>query len=276
MAVLADCHMHSSFSGDSEAPMEKMADQACSIGLNDICFTEHMDLDYPNGAAGDEELPPDYFEVDMNKYTEKISQVQKEYSDRINIGYGLEFGLSSGRENRYIEIASSYDFDFIIGSTHLCHNKDITWPSFWNLKSEEELFGDYFDESLDNIRRNKCFDVYGHLDYIVRYAPNKDKNYIYSRYSDTIDEMLKKIISLGKGIEINTKGKRCGLNEMNPCADILKRYNELGGEIVTVGSDAHIPSDVGALIDDAGSILSSCGFRYYAVYHKHKPEMHKI
>ena len=276
MAILADCHMHSSFSGDSETPMEEMADRACYIGLKDICFTEHMDLDYPEGTGDDEKLPPDCFEVDMSKYSDKISHVQTEYSGRLNIGYGLEFGLCRGLEDRYAKIASSYDLDFIIGSTHLCHNKDIPWSSFWALGDETELFQDYFEESLANITSYTDFDTYGHLDYVVRYAPFKEKNYSYSRYSDIIDEILKRLISLGKGLELNTKGKRCGLSEMNPCTDILRRYKDLGGDIVTIGSDAHVPSDVGALLDNAGEILSSCGFRYYAVYHKRKPEMYRI
>lgn len=276
MTVLADCHMHSSFSGDSDSPMNEMIKSAIAKGLHDICFTEHMDLDYPTQKDDPEGEPAGCFEVDMPRYKECIDKMRHKYMEKINIGIGLEFGLQAGLEDRYRKLASSYEFDFIIASTHLCRHKDIPWKSFWELGSEDELFRSYFNESLDNLRNFTNFDVYGHLDYVVRYAPNKDKNYSYSKYSDVIDEILRQIISEGKGIEINTKGKRSGLCEMNPCSDILKRYRELGGEIITIGSDAHKPSDIGALVNTAGQILSSCGFRYYSVFKGHRPVMYKL
>ncbi len=276
MTVLADYHMHSSFSGDSESPMLEMVNAAIQAGLHDICFTEHMDLDYPTEKDDPEGLPAGYFEVDVPKYHKSISEITKIYRDRINIGFGLEFGLKSGQEQAYKKIASENDLDFIIASTHLCNNMDITWASFWTLDSEEQLFRKYFETTLNTLDGYTDFDVYGHLDYVVRYAPHKDKYYSYSKYSDIIDEILRRIISLGKGIEINTKGKRCGMSEMNPCRDILIRYRQLGGEIITIGSDAHVPADVGALTDVAGEILKSCGYRYYATFAKRKPSMHNL
>jgi histidinol-phosphatase (PHP family) len=274
MAVSSDFHMHSSFSGDSDAPMADMAAAAVRLGLRDICFTEHMDLDFPSGNADPEALPAGYFEVNMPEYCKSINQIKASLGDRINIGFGLEFGLKENLEHSYKRIVSDYDLDFIIASTHLCDNRDVTWLSFWNSAPQETIIRRYFETTAGLIRRFHDFDVYGHLDYIVRYSP--DKAYRCRDYSDIIDDILRTIIGYGKGIEINTKGMRCGMHEMNPCRDILIRYRQLGGEIVTVGSDAHTPEDVGALRDEAGEILTSCGFRYYATFSKHRPEMHRL
>ena len=99
----------------------------------------------------------------------------------------------------------------------------------------------YFESILENISAYDGFDVYGHIDYVVRYGPNKNREYSYGRYKDILDEILKKLISMGKGIELNTGGYHYGLGEPNPCTAVIRRYRELGGEIITIGADAHTP-----------------------------------
>ena len=117
-----------------------------------------------------------------------------------------------------------------------------------------------------------CFDSYGHLDYVVRYGPARNLNYSYEAYQDLIDPILKTLIEKGKGLECNTGGLRYGLGHPNPCEDILRRYRQLGGEILTIGSDAHSPEQVGYGFQTASRLLAACGFRYYTVFHRRKPE----
>ena len=112
--------------------------------------------------------------------------------------------------------------------------------------------------------------------YVVRYGPTKNQNYSYQKHADIIDRILRTILESGKGIELNTSGFRSGLGQPNPCVDILKRYKELGGEIITVGSDAHKPEHVGADFDKACTILKDCGFQYYTIFEKRAPEFIRL
>ena len=111
---------------------------------------------------------------------------------------------------------------------------------------------------------------------MVRYGPNRDNNYSYAKYQDILDEILKSLLDKGKGLELNTGGVKAGLKDLHPCMDILKRYRELGGEIVTIGSDAHDGANVAAFFERAEEVLRECGFRYYCVFEKRNAEFHKI
>lgn len=132
----------------------------------------------------------------------------------------------------------------MIGSSHVVNGIDPYYPAFYKGKTEHEAYTEYFESILDNLHSGADFDVYGHIDYVVRYGPDKNKYYSYERYADIIDAILKEIISQGKGIELNTAGFKYGLGHPNPTEDVLKRYHELGGEIITVGADAHKPEHV--------------------------------
>ena len=118
--------------------------------------------------------------------------------------------------------------------------------------------------------------MYGHLDYVVRYGPTKNDSYTYQKHADVFDKILSVLIENGKGIELNTGGFRSGLSQPNPCVEILKRYRALGGEIITVGSDAHAPKDIAADFDRACALLKECGFAYYCVFQKRIPVYLKL
>ena len=150
------------------------------------------------------------------------------------------------------------------------------YPEFFEGRSEDEAHQEYFESILECVKETPYFDVYGHLDYVVRYGPTKNQNYSYQKHADIIDRILRTIVESGKGIELNTSGFRSGLGQPNPCVDILKRYKELGGEIITVGSDAHKPEHVGADFDKACTILKDCGFQYYTIFEKRAPEFIRL
>ena len=138
---------------------------------------------------------------------------------------------------------------------------------------------------MENIRTDTKFDVYGHIDYIIRYTPTQQKNkaqgIIDETYmdrcfrdsSDMIDEILRLLLAKGKGIEVNTAGIKYGLGHTNPQEKVLKRYRELGGEIITVGSDAHETKHLAYAFEGIPELLRKCGFRYYTEFRKRKPEM---
>ena len=135
---------------------------------------------------------------------------------------------------------------------------------------------DYFLSILRNIQEYDQFQVYGHLDYIVRYAPEKDRYYNPLQYHEVCEKILRHLIEHGKGIEINTSGYKSGLKFPNPHPDLLKLYRRLGGEIITFGSDAHFPEYVGYESKKACDLLKDCGFSYYTTFKNQIPEFHKL
>lgn len=266
--MLWDTHMHTSFSGDSDASPESMAEAAARLGLGGICITDHCDIDYPD--------QPDLFLLDFGAYDSGIRHLQKKYADRLPIQYGIELGLQPHLAQTHHEILEKYDFDFVIGSSHVVHGADPYYPSYYEGRTEQEAYLEYFNSILENVTAFDEFDVYGHIDYVVRYGPDRNENYSYEKYKEVIDEILKVLISRGKGIEINTGGFRYGLGHPNPTEDILKRYRELGGEIITIGADAHKPEDIAYDFSKVTGILKDCGFRYFTVFRERKPEFFRL
>lgn len=272
MPITADYHLHSSHSGDSNEPMENMIRAAIDKGLSHICFTEHMDMDYP----ATEETPKDYFTLNTDSYLYDLALCKEKYADRLKILFGVELGLQPHLQKELALYAHSHEFDFIIGSVHIVNGKDPYYPEYFAGRSEEEAYREYFQSVIDNIKKFQNFDVCGHLDYVVRYGLNQDKNYSYEKYKDLFDKMLEFILEKEKGIELNTGSLRKGMKEASPHSGVLKRYKELGGEIITIGSDAHSAKDVAADFDRAAEILKDCGFKYYCVYEKRVAEYRKL
>lgn len=271
MAIKADYHVHTSFSGDSDAPMEEVIRRAVSLGLTHICITEHFDPDYVY-ASGETGL----YDLNTDSYLYELLKLREKYKDQIRVGFGVELGLQPHLKRQLAVYSKSYDFDFIIGSSHLCNRKDPYYPDFYEGRSEEEAHREYFESVLECIRSLPYFDVYGHLDYVVRYGPTRNKRFTYARHADIFDRILTHLIENEKGIELNTHGLRAGLGQPNPCTGILRRYRELGGELITIGSDAHTPADIGSHFDQACDILKACGFQYYCVFQNRMPEYFKL
>lgn len=272
MPIRADYHLHSHFSGDSKAPMEDMILRAIELGYTEMCFTEHMDLDFPVR----EDVPAGMFEVNTDSYLFDLIKYREKYEDKIKVNFGIELGMQPhiSRENaRYVK---SHDFDFVIASTHIVNHKDPGYPDYYDGITEEEGYRAYFEEILTSIRSFTNFDVYGHLDYVIRYSRSKDQDYSYFKYADIFEKIIDVLLYNGKGIEINTGGLDKGLKEQHPCTDFLKAYRQKGGEIVTVGSDAHRPQDMGRHFARAAEVLKECGFTHYCTFEKRVPTYHKI
>lgn len=261
--MIWDTHMHTHFSDDSQALPEDMIRQAVSLGLAGICFTDHLDLDYPNA--------PENYLLDLPSYFEKMTPLAGLH-DGCLVCTGVELGLQPHLAREHQKILTEYSFDFVIGSSHLAHRMDPYEPEYYKDRPEKEAYLEYFTSILENIAAFDGFDVYGHLDYVVRYGPNKNRFYSYEQYADIIDEILNALIAKGKGIEINTSGFRYGLGHSHPTEKILKRYRELGGELLTIGSDAHKPADIAYDFNRVPAILREAGFRYFTVFRERRPE----
>ena len=264
--------MHTNFSHDSEATPEQMIEGAIRKGLEVICFTDHYDKD--NMSWG----PEDIFEPEP--YFQTLVPLQEKYRGKIEVRIGVELGLQPHLGEFYHEFVAKYPFDFVIGSLHSVRRKDVVYgmrhdPEFQKL-TDEEFYRITLEEMLEDVRKNQDFDVLGHIDYMVRYGKAQEKEYSYARYADIIDEILRTVIGKGKGIELNMAGLKYGLPFAHPHPDILKRYRELGGEIITVGADGHKPEHIAYDYDKVSDILKSCGFRYYTEFAGRRPVFRQL
>lgn len=288
MAITSDYHLHSSFSADSDTPMEEQIQAAIAKGLTSICFTEHLDLDSPFRNAPPEDPECD-FHVDLSSYHETLMLKKIRYADQIQIFYGLELGLNFRLQNELSAFLSEHPgFDFVIGSTHSARDgMDPYYESFfraWPGETDFDPYRMYFEEALRNIRAFDDFDSYGHLDYILRCGPSRadgksperTSSYLYEKYADVIDPILCELILRGKALEVNTSPLKKGFPETNPGKAILKKYHDFGGQLVTIGSDAHTPDAVAYGFDQAAALLKDCGFTQYATFEGRKPVLHDL
>ena len=262
--LTADFHVHSNFSGDSRSDPEDMIRGAVAKGLKTICFTDHHDKDvfYDYG----EEV------FDTGRYFEVMTALREKYRSLIDIRIGVEIGLQPHLGAHHAEFCRSMPFDFIIGSLHsiqgqdLCDNKE-----FFAEHGDVKAYRAVLAEMLEDIITTTDFDVMGHIDYMVRYGTYKARDYTYMAFADEIDELLKYLIEQGRGIEMNMSGFKYGLGFCHPHPDIIKRYRELGGEIITVGADAHQPEHIAYDYYRVENILKACGFAYYTEFKERKP-----
>ena len=261
-----DYHMHTNFSNDSKASMEDMIKKSIDLGLKEICFTDHVDYDV------DADYGPD---IILEDYLNKIDFFKDKYKDKIYIKKGIELGLQKQIVKRCSDVITTNPFDFVICSIHSIDRKDLYFGEFFKGINQKEAYEKYFDELYTVVKNYKDYSVLGHLDLIKRYGDYEtlldDK-----LFSDIIETILKQIISDGKGIEINTSCYRYNLPDLTPSRYILNMYKDLGGEIITTGSDSHDPSQIAYQFDYIYSYLKDIGFNYVATFNKMKPEFKKI
>lgn len=261
---MIDLHNHSEFSFDSETPIEENIIAAIDKGLKYISVTDHLDLikvtdDYRDG-------------IDIPGYFEKVKLLKEKYNGKINILYGIEVGIQPETAKLNDEITKQFDFDFILGSIHSLKQEDIYLANLYERYEPKELFKLYYGEMLKAVKMTKNFDVLGHIDYIDRYAPNHNMVPPITDNKEIIIEILKYLIDNNKGFEINTAGIRAGLDYMHPTPEILKWYKELGGEIITIGSDAHRKGDIGAGVFEACNMLENLGYTGVYIFENRVPK----
>ena len=270
-SMLADYHIHSEFSDDSGEPMENQIERAIELGFDEICFTDHVDYgikkDWSEGniqwRAGDGMSSPDdpsaepLANVDYPAYFEKLHRMRKEYKGRIVIKQGLEFGIQSITVDKYEALYNTYrdELDFVLFSMHQVDNKEFWTQDFQRGKTQQEYNEQYYKEILKTMKMFKHYSVLAHLDLLVRY--DKQGVYPFEKVEDIIAEILKLAIADGKGIEINTSSWHYGLADTQPSRAVLKLYKDLGGKIITIGSDGHTVKYLGDHIKDARAILKN-------------------
>ncbi|WP_301108705.1 histidinol-phosphatase HisJ family protein [Sporosarcina sp.] len=259
-----DYHMHSAFSADCEIPMEEMAKASIAKGLNEICFTDHIDYEYPDETI--------QFDFDKIAHANKIQQLNQQFNGQLVIKKGVEIGLQPHLLDRYEKLMDEHSFDFVICSLHTVENKSLHYKELFADRSVEDAFETYYKELLYCVQNYKRYSVLGHADLIKRYTDQPPAHLFH----DYLEKIFQTIIPEGKGIELNTSGTRYGLPHNMPSEDILRLYKQCGGEIITLGSDAHRPADIAHEFKESLELFQSIGFRYVATFSNGEPKFHAI
>lgn len=269
--MYVDSHVHSDISFDGTASVDELVTEAKKKGLGGIVLTEHYDI-FDGMDPHDEKARP----FDLCEYEDKLWDVRDSYKGYVTAG--VEIGLRPDTK-KAVQIASKlFDYDFIIGSSHIVCGVNVSHDdSFCDRLTKEEAYGRYLEEVCENIKLyGDLFDVYGHLDYIARYGHYPDRIMHYDEFSTLYDKALKLLIENGCGIEVNTAGFRQGFDSPHPTFEVIKRYKELGGEIITIGSDAHAPNVLGYRFDDAIRMIREAGFGRICFFKNRKPIFQNI
>lgn len=268
--VLFDNHNHSQFSFDGgRASVEEGAHAAVAAGLGGLCFSDHCDHFVPSMKATEENIVPEYFDVPLQQA--EISRVQEIMGDRIRILKGIEIGMYKDCHDDIRNVLANHSFDQVLASVHYIDGTDPYYGGFYEDKDWKEAYGGYLETIYREMTWLCDFDIMGHFDYVARYAPYPVASIRYRDFSDILDEMFRYLIHEGKALEINTKsyeGDRGRIVELDK--DLLLRYREMGGEIISIGSDSHEPSRIGAGIRHHAGLLKSLGFRWTAHYEQRR------
>ncbi len=276
--MLADYHVHTEFSDDSVYAMSDVIKDAIALNMNEICITDHVDYgikqDWDCGKRIEYRNGEPLANVNYSAYMAKIREMQYYYGDKINIKIGMEFGVQMHTIPQFEKLFARFPFDFIILSVHQVENKEFWTQDFQRGRTQKEYNERYYEEMLHLVQNYKNYSVLGHMDLITRY--DEAGVYPFENSKPIIEKILKIVIKDGKGIEVNTSSKRYGINDSTPSINILKLYYELGGKIITIGSDSHKPEHLGAYIEQAKELLKKIGFEYFCTYQNMKPIYHKL
>ena len=259
-----DFHLHSNISFDSKVTPQELAEAAVAAGQKEICFTDHYDYN------SDPLKRADLFTIADYRAAHDGLQLPG-----LTIRKGVEFGLTRWNAPQLKELLGQYPFDFVIGSVHYVDGFDPHEAAYWQGLTVREGFEKHLLETLRCVQVHEDFDVLGHLTYACKSRHNPTHGPIeMTHFQEIIDEILLCLIRKGMGMEVNTSGiDRAGA--FLPAAPYLCRYKQLGGEIVTVGSDGHNCARVGQYIPEALAMLKEI-FGYVCTFEKRKPIFHKI
>lgn len=261
--MLANYHMHTNYSDDSSFRMEDVVKKAISCGLDEICITDHLDC-----VTGIDPCFP------YKSYEDDFLYCKEKYSGMINLKLGMEFGMQTSTVPYFKNFFKNGNFDFILMSCHLIEDKWFWSQEFQTGKTQDEYNQRYYEEILRLVNCFENYSVLGHLDVIRRYDLKGE--YPFEKIKPVVEQILRRVISDGKGIEINTSCYRYRLSNLTPSREILKLYRELGGEIITIGTDSHCPEQVSSHIEDAKNELENIGFKYFCTFDKMKTAFHSL
>lgn len=262
-----DCHVHTSFSTDSELDADQACESAIRIGLDGVAFTDHLDYDFPEGIT---------FLIDFEKYFFVMDDMRKKYADRLKVLRALEVGIQPHVLKESMEVICRYPFDYVLASIHIVDKQNPYDKTYYEGKTKKEAYTRYLEEIYFMVKNLESFDMLGHFGYIVRYADYNDRTLRYADYSDLFDMIFRELIEHGRGFELNTGTYRIYRPDAVYDTEILRRYRQLGGELICLGSDAHQTDFLAARFEYFAQVLRDAGFRYTVHFEDRKPVYDKL
>lgn len=279
---LIDCHTHTQFSVDSDADISEMIEKACRLGLSAYAVTDHCECNrwYSEKHYPDEDTYRYYdFGRDFENSVSAVTGLKEKYDGKLNLICGVEMGQATHDFEIAEKIVSDSRVDFVIGSMHqLPKTEDFAFIDYEKL-SPQDIYGlaeRYFLE-INKLCKWGKFDVLGHLTYILRYLKGSAGiDLDITPFDEIIADSFKSLVEKGKGIEINTSGLRQKYGDVLPSLKYVKLFRELGGEALSIGSDAHTVEDLGSGISEGMEIAKAAGFEYLCYFKERKPNFIKI
>ncbi|MFV0561329.1 MAG: histidinol-phosphatase HisJ family protein [Enterococcus sp.] len=276
--MYVDYHVHSDYSDDSWYLMEDVVKDAIELGLEEICFTDHVDY-----GVKEDWLPTDTFLPGKNKivknvhyerYFAELEKLSTQYKGRLTIKKGMEFGMQVPTIPQFQKLFDTYAFDFILLSVHQINNQEFWTGEFQKGATPKESYERYYEELYQLVQKYDDFSVLAHMDLIRRYIDKEVDN--FEENKDIITKILEKVIQKNKGIELNTSSTRYGVNGLTPSRKILELYYQLGGKIITIGSDSHKPEHLAFAIKEGQKLLKEIGFTQFCTFDRMRPVFHSL
>ena len=265
--IRTDIHTHTKFSADGRNSIEEMIAAAMQKGLAWYGISEHFNYDYDrlHLTIDGQEVPP----IDERAYFTRARELQKQLRGKLHLLVGAEFGYDNANSTlqRYIETEQEYSPDFVVNSVHTCLGMDCYFPHYCVGKSKEYAYNAYLYRVLESLDAPYRYDIVAHVGYCSRNATYPDPKLRYEDYADVLDEILKRIIARGKILEVNSSAKTAG-SPFIPDTDILERYFELGGRMVSFASDAHDTTRIADRRDIVVAALKKVGFTHLTILDK--------
>ena len=273
---LFDNHNHSQFSFDGwRSSVEGCARAALAKGLSGVAFTDHCDFFIPLAKINSGNLVSETFDVSEQQAeidrVQALIDLETGSGEALKILKGIEIGMHEAHHEDIRRTLCENSFDQVIASVHYLDGVDPYYGEYYLDKDWKRAYGMYLETIYKEMVWLQDFDIMGHFDYIVRYAPYPESCMKYSDFSDVFDAMMIYLIQEGKALELNTKSYQNHKGRM-VCLDteVMKRYRELGGEIISLGSDSHVPDQAGNNFQHFAGLLKSMGFKWTAHYEKRK------
>ena len=262
---LVDYHIHSDYSTDATGTISEFCDRALKLGLREICFTQHYDLEYLKGARLDGMVVP----MDSGWLDHYLIDVEKARDAYNGTGLKIKFGVEVGCSHRYLKkiekALKQYSFDYVIGSIHYLDGTKVsepteTWLRFRGL-SARDLCKEYYLE-MEHFVKTGLFDAVGHLDIYKKYGARYFGEDIFHGYEGLVESVFDCMADSHTGLEVNTQCFRRGLQETSPSREILKIAKERGVRAITLGSDCHSVAQLGMDLEKAVQVVENAGFQH--------------
>lgn len=253
--------MHTHFSPDSKQTMETICERAIERGIGEIAITDHFDL--IECDDGNEFYDPE-------AYFKSLEEVREKYEGRLTIRAGVEIGEPHRFQERTNALLDAYPYDFVIGSLHWVGDQLILSSGYFEGRDAIDAYRSYFEEMLEMVKVGR-FDIVGHIDVGKRYGYDVHGHYDVTPFEEELREIYRVLVERGKGIEINQGSLRRKVEEPAPNSIGLQWYREEGGEILTLGSDAHNPDAIGYCLSSAIEMAQNAGFSHLTGYAGRNP-----